>query len=194
MKHFGKIALMILAAWLCAGCATISSKKPDYDISITSSPDDAEYLVTDGSGKILHSGKTPATVHLRSSQGYFDKAKYIIEVKKIGYYSQKVILEANVNSSYYCNSVVGFLIVDPLSGAMWELKNPPHFNLDRASTVKTNENPQISQDDTGKTNGNTVALTAHTDEKPISQDKLNKKSIENNHKKDSGSKEDEYFF
>ena len=78
---------------------------------------------------------------------------------------------------------------------MWELKNPPHFKLDRDSTAKTNESPMLlSQDDTGKTNGNTATLTANTSGKQISQEKLNKKNIENNHKKDSGSKEDEYFF
>ena len=202
MKHFGKIALMIFAAGLCAGCASICSKS-NYDTSITSSPDEAEYLVTDESGSVYNSGKTPATMRLRSGHGYFTKAKYIIEVKKTGYHSQKINLVATINSAYFGNiifePILGFLVVDPSTGAMWELQNLPHFNLVRDNTVplKANagENQQTSQDNTSKTNDNTATLKVNANESPqISRDIIDKKDIENNLKKDSGSKGEEYFF
>jgi hypothetical protein len=81
--------------------------------------------VYDRKGKEVYSGKTPAQVTLKTNAGYFRRAIYTIEINRDGYARKTIELSANVNNWYYGNllfgGVIGFLIVDPVTGAMYRL-------------------------------------------------------------------------
>lgn len=64
-------------------------------------------------------------VNLDSGGDFFHGAKYTVHYKKKGYFVKKATLEAKVNDWYWGNLVfswiIGMLIVDPATGAMFEL-------------------------------------------------------------------------
>ena len=123
-KH---IALIVVAgAVVLAGCASIVSKS-EYPVAITSNPIGADFVVKRDSGVPVASGVTPATIVLPASEGYFQPAKYTIEYKRKGVV-QSVPLTAKIDGWYFGNLlfggvIIGMLIVDPATGAMWRLND-----------------------------------------------------------------------
>jgi hypothetical protein len=123
-KH---IALIVVAsAAVLAGCASIVSKS-EYPVAITSNPIGADFVVKRKNGVPVASGVTPATIVLPASEGYFQPAKYTIEYKRKGMV-QSVPLTAKIDGWYFGNLlfggvIIGMLIVDPATGAMWRLND-----------------------------------------------------------------------
>jgi len=126
--------MLVLIICLCTACASTIGKS-EYSVAISSNPPGAKYLIKDEDGQVFHSGQTPSTVTLNASEGYFNKAEYIIELKKDGYYSYNEDLNAEVDVLYIVNfispdlAIIGGLIVDPVTGAMWELPSTKHIIL-----------------------------------------------------------------
>ncbi len=117
---------LVAAAVVLAGCASIVSKS-EYPVAITSNPIGADFVVKRKNGVPVASGVTPATIVLPASEGYFQPAKYTIEYKRKGVV-QSVPLTAKIDGWYFGNIIfggiiVGMLIVDPATGAMWALKD-----------------------------------------------------------------------
>jgi len=85
--------------------------------------------------------KAPTTLMLKSGNGYFCSAKYMLEFKKEGYEPQTVMLVANMNGWYMGNmlfgGLIGFFIVDPLTGAMYELPPSVFASLPEKPAAKT---------------------------------------------------------
>jgi len=115
---------VVLASIVLAGCASIVSKS-EYPVAITSNPIGADFVVKRTNGMAVASGITPATIVLPASEGYFKPARYSIEFKRKGIV-QSVPLTAKIDGWYFGNLlfggvIVGMLIVDPITGAMWRL-------------------------------------------------------------------------
>jgi len=125
MKKY--IALVVTAgAVVLAGCASIVSKS-EYPVAITSNPIGADFVVKRDNGVPVASGVTPATIVLPASEGYFQPAKYTIDYKRKGV-MQSVPLTAKIDGWYFGNLlfggvIIGMLIVDPATGAMWRLND-----------------------------------------------------------------------
>ena len=118
--------LFVVAAVVLAGCASIVSKS-EYPVAITSNPIGADFVVKRKNGVPVASGVTPATIVLPASEGYFQPAKYTIEYKRKGV-MQSVPLTAKIDGWYFGNLlfggvIIGILIVDPATGAMWRLSD-----------------------------------------------------------------------
>ena len=118
--------LLVVAAVVLAGCASIVSKS-EYPVAITSNPIGADFVVKRDNGVPVASGVTPATIVLPASEGYFQPAKYTIEYKRKGV-MQSVPLTAKIDGWYFGNLlfggvIIGMLIVDPATGAMWRLND-----------------------------------------------------------------------
>ncbi|HUQ96637.1 MAG TPA: hypothetical protein VM010_03160 [Chitinophagaceae bacterium] len=115
------LALAILS---CASCATIVSKTK-YPIRIESLPEKASVIVTDRKGKEVYAGLTPAIITLRSGAGFFQKAIYTITFNKAGFKERTIDVSATLNGWYFGNILfggfLGFLIVDPATGAMYRI-------------------------------------------------------------------------
>jgi len=125
--------LIVLGVTLATtGCASIVSKS-QYPVSITSSPAGAVAVIQDHRGVGIHKGITPTLVTLSADKGYFSKARYTVTCEKAGHYPSSVQVSAGLDGWYFGNiligGLIGMVIVDPLTGAMWKLDDRVHVNL-----------------------------------------------------------------
>lgn len=124
MKHL-KILIFVFGI-VATGCATIMGEKNQI-IPISSSPSDAKIVISDEKGADVFQGQTPTTVTLQKSDGsYFGGKTYSVMISKEGYQSREVTVSHSVNGWYLAGNLVfggllGWLIVDPLSGKMYNL-------------------------------------------------------------------------
>ena len=76
----------------------------------------------------MFSGPSPATMTLSASDGYFKKAEYQVTVNAPGVEPQVRTVNFKLDGWYIGNLVfgglIGFLVVDPLSGAMYKIDEP----------------------------------------------------------------------
>jgi len=151
-KFICTIVLITFLASSLFGCASIVSKS-NWPVNVQSNPSGAKCVVAKESGTQLHSGETPMTVTLDSSSGFFSSAKYIVTCNKDGYQPSISQLSAGMNGWYFGNIIfgglIGLLIVDPATGAMWKLDESHIVNLstNTDSTIaetEYNETPFIA--------------------------------------------------
>lgn len=130
---------------LFSSCATIFGHS-SYPVTINSDPTGAAVSITDKSGKEVFKGTSPATVTLKSSSGFFARAEYQVKISAPGYAEQVIPINYKLNGWYFGNlligGVLGMLIVDPATGAMWKLDTPPlNVNLSKLSAAA--KTPQL---------------------------------------------------
>jgi hypothetical protein len=129
---FIKITAVSLAVMFLTGCASIVNKSV-FPVAITSDPSGAEILIKDDRGKDVFAGTTPTTVTLDAGETYFHAKSYRITFSKIGYISHQQIVEAQLSGWYIGNALfgglIGWLIVDPITGKMWKLPKEVNANL-----------------------------------------------------------------
>ena len=110
---------------LLSSCATIFTKST-YPLSINSNPT-AKISVTDKKGKEIYLGNTPAIVPLKAGAGFFSKAEYQVKFTAPGYAEKIIPVTFKIEGWYFGNilfgGIIGMLIVDPATGAMWKLEN-----------------------------------------------------------------------
>jgi hypothetical protein len=110
------------------GCATII-KGSQQQVAFRSDPDNAKVSVYDADGALVADGRTPITLPLKKGAGYFQAAKYKVVFEADGYTKKEIWLTGSLDAGWYIvgnlffGEFLGWLIVDPLSGAMWTL-NP----------------------------------------------------------------------
>lgn len=138
-----KIALLFLVITIIAfltSCATIFSDSA-YPVTITSDPNEAQITITDISNRIVYQGKTPATVSLEASNGFFQKGSYTIKFEKAGFDTSVYTLTSTIDGWYWGNllvgGVLGMIIIDPLTGAMWKLD--PNVSIQLTEKVAKNQ-------------------------------------------------------
>ena len=124
-RILSKFITPIISLPLClSSCATIVSDKT-FPISINSTPPGAKVEVVDKRGVTKFTGTTPVTAVLESGDGYFSRGKYSVKVSSPGYSEYSSQIRASNNGWYWGNllfgGLIGFLIVDPLTGAMYEI-------------------------------------------------------------------------
>ena len=119
------IAILLGASLLIwSGCASIVSKS-NYPVSISSTPPGAKVTITDQRGVDIYVGNTPAMCTLKSGRGFFAKAGYLVTFEMEGYQKRVVAITTKLDGWYFGNiffgGLIGLLIVDPATGAMWKL-------------------------------------------------------------------------
>jgi len=81
----------------------------------------------------MHVAETPTTVTLKSGAGFFRTARYKVEYTKPGFAPATSYISANLNGWYAGNIVfgglIGILIVDPATGAMFRLPSEHYTTL-----------------------------------------------------------------
>lgn len=145
-KNFVNLTLLVIVLTiLFSSCATIFGRSA-YDVIVNSNPSGATLSITDKNGLEVYKGATPATVRLKSSSGFFAKAQYQVKITSPGYAEQIIPVIYKLNGWYWGNlligGVLGMLIIDPATGAMWELETPPisvQLNKQNASI----KNPEL---------------------------------------------------
>lgn len=110
---------------VCTGCASIVTSG-DRTIPVNSAPSGANVTVYDMNKKVVASAVTPAQIKLKKGAGYFKGAQYRVLVEKDGYQPCEYQIKPDINGWYWGNfgfgGMLGLVVVDPLTGAMWVLK------------------------------------------------------------------------
>lgn len=117
--------LIVALLFSLSGCASIVSGGPK-SLPIMSTPDGAELEIKNlRSGETILKTRTPFTATLERHAGFFESAKYEVLINKEGYLPHQSVIEAEVSGWYFGNilfgGLIGLLIVDPASGAMWKI-------------------------------------------------------------------------
>ncbi len=119
--------LALIGQPLFTGCASIVSKS-NYPLSIKTDPEGMSVVITDKQGKEIFEGQSPTTVMLKAGAGFFSKAEYQVVLEAPGYQKQNIPVYFKLDGWYFGNIVfgglIGLLIVDPATGAMWKLDSP----------------------------------------------------------------------
>jgi len=122
-----KMILILLATVMLSGCASIVAGS-HREISIRSTPSDAVVSIQERESKqIVHKGQTPLIVPLSTKGGYFKSKQYDVTISKEGYATKTINIDSFLSGWYAGNiilwpvAVIGGLIIDPLTGAMWSL-------------------------------------------------------------------------
>ncbi len=142
MKNTLLISGMIL---LVSSCATIFGKT-DYPVNLTSSPKGAKVSIVNEEGTKIFEGVTPTQVVLRSGESYFDKKDYTLTFDKKGFAPRTLYVTGELNPWYFGNillgGLIGMLIVDPITGAMFKIKQE-NINADLESKMAGLSNNKI---------------------------------------------------
>lgn len=126
------ILAAILPSLFLASCATIINNEA-IPVQISSSPEGAKIEVYKTDGTRIDHGITPMTVDLARDYGYFKRPRYRVVMEHPGYSHTEVTVAGRPNWSWYVGGnfliggVIGWAIVDPATGAMW--------NFDPVNTV-----------------------------------------------------------
>ena len=130
MRHNIKLMKILRFVALCAlmasltSCATIFTATK-YPVAFNTTPEGAGITIENREGKVIFEGVTPTTVKLKSSAGYMKKEEYKITFTKDGYTQKVVNISAELDGWYIGNimlgGIIGMLIVDPASGAMYKI-------------------------------------------------------------------------
>ncbi len=138
MKN-GMKAVALATSFALAGCASIVSKS-EWPVTVQSNPSGAKCVVAKENGIEMHKGETPLTLTLSAKSGFFSSQDYTITCEKEGYETTKVQMPSSLNGWYWGNIVfgglVGILIVDPATGAMWKLEETKVVNLAKVQAAE----------------------------------------------------------
>ncbi len=138
---------MLTTAVLFSSCASIVSKT-SYPVSIRTNPAGASISITDKKGKEVYKGQSPATVTLKSGSGFFSKAEYQVKLSSNGFSEKIVPVNYKLNGWYFGNlligGLIGMLIVDPATGAMWKIQDPAIDETLAKSTDSASKTPVLN--------------------------------------------------
>ena len=119
------LALIASACTVLSGCATIVHSGP-RPITVDSTPPGARVSIYDRSNTLVMTNTTPFVAQLGTKFGYFKAQTYRLVFELPQYNSVEVQLDSSVSGWYFANlafgGLIGMLIVDPLTGAMFNLE------------------------------------------------------------------------
>lgn len=119
-----RVFVASLAAVAMTGCATIF-EGGTQPVTFKSVPESASISITNRAGEKVHAGTTPVTLTLKRGAGYFKSEIYTVRIEKEGFERKELTVTGTTNGWYVANilfgGLIGFLIVDPLTGAMYDL-------------------------------------------------------------------------
>lgn len=136
-----------IAAIMLTGCASIVSET-NYPVAVNSTPDGANFVIKNKAGTAVVAGTTPQTVALPSSSGFFSGETYEVTFQKEGFSESTITLRSTVDGWYWGNilfgGVIGMLIVDPATGAMYSLPKTASADLQSSTAQATEGELRIS--------------------------------------------------
>jgi hypothetical protein len=123
LKRIAVIALVGACATLGA-CATIVHSGP-RPVSVASTPAGAKVSIYDRDGNLVQTNTTPFLAQLPTKYRYFQGQTYRLVFEMPGHAGTEVKLGSSLSGWYLGNVVfgglIGLLIVDPMTGAMYNL-------------------------------------------------------------------------
>src|SRR4051794_37287453 len=125
MRISNLAALLVVAAGaLSSGCATIVHSGP-RSVPVASTPPGAKVSIYDRTNQVVMTNTTPFVASLPIKAGYFRGQSYRLVFEMPGYANSEVNLRPTLSGWYFGNivfgGVLGMVIIDPLTGAMYNL-------------------------------------------------------------------------
>lgn len=124
MKKITNVLLLIVIISVFSSCASIVSRT-SWPLNVNTTPSGAKVEITDRKGAVVFSGLSPAFMKLRSGDGFFVKQSYTVKLTMDGYAEKIIPVDCTLNGWYIGNvffgGLIGILIVDPATGAMYRL-------------------------------------------------------------------------
>lgn len=121
-----KSLIIIVIAIILGSCASIVSKSI-YPVTINTNPNGCHVSIADKYGKVVFTGSAPSVVNLNASSGFFGKQHYNVTLSKEGYEDIILPISCSLDGWYFGNIIfgglIGLLIVDPATGAMYKVDN-----------------------------------------------------------------------
>jgi hypothetical protein len=125
MKKIIALTGLLLVSLLFTGCSSIVDGRAQH-VKIDSTPTGATFSIFDKEGKTVTNNTTPANLILNRRHGYFNGEDYKMIFEAPGYYPYEVHVKSTVDGWYFGNllfgGLIGLIIVDPATGAMYTLK------------------------------------------------------------------------
>ncbi len=126
MKRISLYFVVIIIGF-CSSCASLKSTNV-YSVSIETEPPGAEVTIRDKKDVKVGQFISPDSIKVDAGRGFFVRERYSIDVSLKGYKPQTFLLPMKIDKWYLSNilfaNFLGLLIIDPITGAMWE----PAFN------------------------------------------------------------------
>ena len=137
---------LFLTVWTgLSGCATIVHSGPRA-ISVASNPPGAKVSIFDRSNDLVMTNSTPFVANLTTKYGYFKAQRYRLVFELPGHRNAEVQLTSSVSGWYFGNilfgGLIGMVVVDPLTGAMYNLspeKIEQPLNASQARVIRDRE-------------------------------------------------------
>src|SRR5215475_2538258 len=124
MRKHMLIGAMFGACAALSGCASIVHGGL-RSVSVASSPSGAKVSIYDRSNVLVQTSTTPFVAHLDPKYKYFRGQSYRLVFELPGHATAEAKLNSTLSGWYFGNLIVGglvgMLIVDPLTGAMYNL-------------------------------------------------------------------------
>ena len=129
LQFIGAYEIVAVFIALLPACATIIKGKTET-VEFVSNPSGADVTVRDEDGQLVEQSVTPCELSLRRGDGYFSSKHYRVQMQLPGYQAVDIELSPRVNMWYGLGNLVfggliGYLIVDPLTGAMYTIAKEP---------------------------------------------------------------------
>jgi hypothetical protein len=128
--RFVTLTALLCSALISGGCASIVHSG-NRNVTITSDPSGAKASISRTGGEVVSVQTTPCTVSLDPKGGYFKGQSYTLTLELTGYRSATVELRPTLSGWYFGNIVlgglIGMVVVDPLTGSMWNIE-PEHID------------------------------------------------------------------
>jgi hypothetical protein len=125
MKKLTNVLSLMVVVLFLSSCASIVSRS-NWPLGINTTPSGAKVEIADRQGRIVFSGISPAFLKLKSGDGFFAKQSYTVKLTMNGYFEKVLPLDCTLNGWYIGNvfigGLIGLLIVDPATGAMYRLE------------------------------------------------------------------------
>jgi hypothetical protein len=119
---------ILLLSTLCSSCCSIICGD-EKTVNVKSNPSAAEFEVIGHDGNVVVKGTTPTNITLKRGGGYFTKGDYKINFHREGYEDLTIPINQGLETGWYIGGnivfggLLGILIIDPLTGAMWTIED-----------------------------------------------------------------------
>lgn len=119
------VATLTATVLMGTGCASIVHGG-SRTVMVSSVPAGAKATITNANtAQAISVNTTPFTVSLDPKRGYFKGQSYTLKLELPGYAPTEVVLKSKLSGWYWGNiifgGVIGLVVVDPLTGSMWNL-------------------------------------------------------------------------
>ena len=142
MEHSLNLFIVLLLTLTFTSCSSVIYRSKQ-DVRIKSQSG-TKIAIKDSFGNTIVEGEEQLSIKLDRAKGFFEKGNYVIEVTKEGYKPVTMGLTGEMNKGSYIvgnllltplGTLLGMVVIDPLTGAMWSLSTTDGQKAENISII-----------------------------------------------------------